>query len=312
MEWYWIVLIAFGAFVFLELTIAACMFLFAFGSNRRAVDRLFAQRQADPAPLVRMRFDTKSYMDAIESERLTLLSRDGLKLSARFFPNGGTKKAAVILHGWHSFPWWDYGKSFDVLYNAGFAVLAVSQRAQGESEGKYLTYGAKESEDLIGWLKVLTERLGEDARIAIMGVSMGAATVLIATGKELPRQVKCAVSDCSFTSVKDQFRSVTKNRFPISRLLSEFYARMLARMRYSDARPIDAVKRSQTPTLFIHGEADDFVPYAMMQQLFDASAAPEKSTWTSQNAIHAEAAMTNPEQYADAVLPFLFRHLGEN
>ena len=310
MEWYWIVLIVAGALVLLAFFFAAYMFLFAFGSNRRSVDKLFALREADPAPLVRMRFDTKSYMDALESERLTLISHDGLKLSARFFPNGDTKKVAVILHGWHSFPWWDFGKSFDILYNAGYAVLAVSQRAQGESEGKYLTYGAKESDDLIGWLKLLIDRLGEDVRIAIMGVSMGAATVLIATGKALPKQVKCAVSDCAFTSALDQFKATTKNRFPVSRRLGEFYARTLARMRYSDARPIDAVRRTKIPTLFLHGDADTFVPYPMMQQLFEASAAPEKSMWTSPNAVHAEAAMTNPEQYADAVLPFLNRYLG--
>lgn len=309
MQWYWIVLIVIGVFALIVCSAASYMFSYAFCANRRAVRRTFAQREADPAPLVRMRFDTKAYMDALPCDRLTQTAPDGVTLAARFFPNNGTKKVAVICHGWHSYPWWDFGKAFDIVYNAGFAVLAVSQRAQGDSEGRYMTYGAKESDDLLGWLRILIERYGEDLHIAIMGVSMGAATVLCATGKPLPEQVKCAVSDCSFTSAKEQFRSASKGRFPVARALGQGFARIAADVRYADASPIDAVRRSKTPTLFVHGAADDFVPYAMMQQLYDACTAPEKDQWVSPGAAHAEAAMTNPEAYAAHVIPWLRNYL---
>ena len=310
MEWYWVVLIVLGALAVLVLLCTSTfMFIYAFCANRRAVRRMFQKRELDPSPLVRMRFDTKAYMDALPSEPMTLISHDGLKLAARFFPNGGTKKIAVIMHGWHSLPWWDFGKAFDVVYDAGYAVLAVQERAQGESEGSYMTYGEKESKDLLGWLDALIGRCGTDARIAVMGVSMGAATVLAATGKPLPEQVKCAVADCSYTSAKEQFKAAAKGAFPISRALIAVYARVLAKTRCRDASPIDAVKRSKTPTLFVHGESDDFVPFSMMQTLFDACAAPEKETWSSPNALHAEAALTNPEEYAAHVLPFLATYL---
>ena len=213
MQWYWIVCIVVGALALLVLGLAYYMFRFAFGRNVRSVDKLFSARETDPAPLVRMRYDTQAYMDALESERLTLISHDGKRLTARFFPNGGTNRVAVIMHGWHSFPWWDFGKSFDIVYNAGYAVLAVEQRAQGGSEGDYLTYGAKESIDLIDWVKLLNDRFKGDVKIAIMGVSMGAATVLLATGKALPETVKCAVADCSFTSAKEQFKAASKGKF---------------------------------------------------------------------------------------------------
>ena len=309
MQWYWIVLIVFGAACLVLLGFSYILFYFAFGANRKTVAKSFREREQNPAPLVRMRFATKAYMDALENERLTLIASDGTKLSARFFPNGGTNRVAVILHGWHSMPWWDFGKAFDIVYDAGYAVLAVSQRAQGDSEGKYMTYGAKESEDLLGWLRILIDRFKGDLKIAIMGVSMGGASVLCATGKPLPKQVKCAVSDCAFTSAKDQFKAATNGKYPIARLLAQPIARVFARMRYRDAAPIEAVKRSQTPTLFVHGGADAFVPLSMLHRLYEACAAPEKAIWISPGAIHAEAAMTNPDEYAANVLPFLAAHL---
>lgn len=309
MQWYWIVLIVLAAALLVALGAAVCMFCYAFTANRKTVEKVFRDREQDPAPLVRMRFRTKEYFDALPYESLTMTASDGVTLAARFFPNGGARKVAIICHGWHSFPWWDFGKSFDLVYDAGYAVLAIFQRAQGESEGRYMTYGAKESEDLLGWIDLLLKRYGEDLSIAIMGVSMGAATVLCATGKQLPKQVKCAVSDCAFTSAKDQFKAASKGKYPIARTLGQPIAEAVAHMRYRDASPIDAVRRSTTPTLFIHGDADDFVPYSMMRELFDACAAPEKTLWASPGAVHAEAAMQNPEAYAAHVLPWLSAHL---
>lgn len=309
MQWYWIVLIAAAAACLILFGVAFYMVRFAFAANRRHIDKVFSDREKDPAPLVRMRFRTKAYFDALPYETLSVQAPDGVRLTGRFFPNGGTKKVAVLFHGWHSYPWWDFGKSFDIVYDAGYAVLAVYQRAQGESEGDCLTYGAKESEDLLLWIDLLLHRYGEDLSIAIMGVSMGAATVLIATGKPLPKQVKCAVSDCSYTSVKDQFKAASRGRFPIARKLAQPIAERLAHMRYADASPIDAVTRSVTPTLFLHGDADDFVPFPMMRRLYDACAAEDKAYWASPGAVHAEAAMQNPEAYAAHVLPWLELHL---
>jgi fermentation-respiration switch protein FrsA (DUF1100 family) len=309
MKWYWILLIIAAAIALILCGAAYYMFLAAFGAQRKQIEKVFREREQDPSPLARMRFATKTYMDALPNERLTQLAKDGTALAARFFPNGGTKKVAILCHGWHSFPWWDFGKAFDIVYDAGYAVLAVSMRAQGESEGRYLTYGAKESEDLLGWIRILLERYGEDLSIAIMGVSMGAATVLCTTGKALPKQVKCAVSDCAFTSVKDQFDAVSKKRYPIIRKIGQGAARVFAGVRYADASPIDAVSRSRTPTLFVHGDADDFVPFAMMDRLYTACACPDKASWISPGAQHTEAAMKNPEAYAAHVLPWLKAHL---
>ena len=311
MEWYWIVLIVAAALLLMLFGAAYYMFLLAFGANRGQIAKVFRDREQDPAPLVRMRYRTKEYFDALPFDALTMTASDGVRLAARFYPNGETKQVAIICHGWHSYPWWDFGKAFDIVYDAGYAVLAVYQRAQGESEGKYLTYGAKESDDLLGWIDLLLKRYGEDLSIAIMGVSMGAATVLCATGKPLPEQVKCAVSDCAFTSAKEQFKAASKGRFPVLRTISTPFVHALAKIRYCDAAPIEAVTRSHTPTLFIHGDADDFVPFSMMRRLYNACAAKDKALWASPGAVHAEAAMQNPDEYAAHVLPWLKDHLSD-
>ena len=121
--------------------------------------------------------------------------------------------------------------------------------------------------------------------------------------------VKCAVSDCAFTSAMDQFRAATNGRFSFLQTLASPLVHRFVHIRYSDASPIEAVKRSKTPTLFVHGAADNFVPVSMMETLFDACTAPEKARWLSPGALHAEAAMTNPDGYAEAVLPFLKTYL---
>ena len=81
MQWYWIVLIVVAALALIEVGAGLYMFLFAFGANRGSVRKLFRKREQDPAPLVRMRFDTKAYMDALPHDNLTQTAPDGVKLS---------------------------------------------------------------------------------------------------------------------------------------------------------------------------------------------------------------------------------------
>lgn len=310
MRWYWYVLIGVGTILVSTVVSAAfCMFEKVFRGNSDQAEAIKNDARSNPDPVVQMRIRTLDRMQSLPHENWEQQSADGLTLRAGFYPNGANKRVAIILHGWRSAPWWDYGGTFELLYEAGYAVLAVSQRALYESDGRYVTYGVREKEDLLGWIDLTERKLGKDVRIVLLGVSMGATTVLMATGEPLPASVRCAVSDCAFARAKDLFRAASKGWLPVSRLAVDLVLRMRCGVSYFRADAVKAVRRSVTPTYFLHGDADEIVPYPMMEELYAACAA-EKEQWTVPHALHGEAYATDPDGYRDRILPFLARYMG--
>lgn len=71
------------------------------------------------------------------------------------------------------------------------------------------------------------------------------------------------------------------------------------------------MKKSSTPTLFIHGLSDGFIPASMARELFEACAAPEKRLLIVAGAGHALSAQTDPDLYFDTVFGFLDSKMGE-
>ena len=308
MKWYWIVLIAFFASLLIA-SVGAVKRMFRAVFSGRYGDG--AQEQAaktDDSPVMRRRIETRAFMDAQKKEPWRMRSFDGRTMAADFYPNGESARVVILMHGWRSRNWWDYGAAFERLYRAGYAILSVSERASGQSEGEYVTFGVHEHRDLCGWIDLTAERLGKDVKIALFGVSMGAAAVLLATGNALPKTVRCAVSNCSYTTAEALFKSMTHGFLPLSRRLVDLELRRKANASFYDARPIDAVRRSTTPTLFVHGDADTLVPQAMCKELYDACTA-EKAMWIAHGAGHGEAGHVDPDGYAAAVLPFLEKYM---
>ena len=308
MKWYWIVLIAFfGSLLIASVSAVKRMFRAVF-SGRYGDDAQEQAAKTDDSPVMRCRLETRAFMDAQKSEPWRMRSFDGRTMAADFYPNDGSLRVVILMHGWRSRNWWDYGAAFERLYRAGYAILSVSERASGQSEGEYVTFGVHEHKDLCAWIDFTVDRLGADVRIALFGVSMGAAAVLLASGAALPKEVRCAVSNCSYTTAETLFKRMTHGFLPISRRLVDLELRRKANASFYDARPIDAVRRSETPTLFIHGDADQLVPPGMCAELYDACAA-EKAMWIARGAAHGEAGHVDPDGYAAAVLPFLEKYM---
>lgn len=308
MKWYWIVLIVlFGSFLIASVGAVKRMFRAVF-SGRYGDDAQERAAETDDSPVMRARRETRAFMDAQKKEPWRMRSFDGRTMAADFYPNDGSERVAILMHGWRSRNWWDYGAAFERLYRAGYAILSVSERASGQSEGEYVTFGVHEHRDLCGWIDFTVGRLGKDVRIALFGVSMGAAAVLLATGTALPKEVRCAVSNCSYTTAEALFKSMMHGFLPVSRRLINLELRRKAKASVADARPIDAVRRSSTPTLFIHGDADTLVPPGMCAELYEACAA-QKAMWIAHGAAHGEAGHVDPDGYAAAVLPFLERYM---
>lgn len=251
----------------------------------------------------------------------TIQSIDGLILWAALVPaQEESHRWAVCMHGYS-----DTHESMGAIarhyHEQGWNVLMPDQRGYGKSEGDYIGWGYDERLDLLGWVNYITRR-DHQAEIVLHGVSMGAATVLMATGGVLPRQVKAAISDCSYTSIEEEMRHVlqseARRRFsrplpaPAGVLFSTLRKAVLRRAGFDlkNAAPIRAVPLSKTPTLFIHGSKDDFVPAPMMNRLYQAARCPKSFLWVPE-AGHAESVGTNPELYWTAVRTFLQAYFPE-
>lgn len=222
-----------------------------------------------------------------------------------------SKKWAVLPHGYSSSP---EGTSVYAMeyHNMGFNVICVSMRGFANDENHYCSMGWHDKDIVMAWIKKIVID-DPDAEILIHGYSMGAATTLLCTAeKDLPANVKCAVSDCSFTSVYEQYKYVLKYNASIPAFPLLDAANIISKLRnnfdFKETAPIEAAKLSSTPTIFVHGTADDFVPYFMLDKVYDACAA-EKEKFSVEGAAHAVSVLKDPELYWKNVKAFIGKYI---
>lgn len=185
-------------------------------------------------------------------------------------------------------------------------VFMIDHRASGESEGRYISFGVKEYRDALQWLHFMKEKFGDDIKIILYGVSMGAATVNnMCADASLPENVKFAVSDCSFTSPWELFiYSLKKAHWPVFPLLQgiDMYNKLLGGFSFKDCvNPLEAVSQSKIPMLFIHGKRDRFVPWEMAQPLFDSCSSEDKEIYIIEDAPHCACYLKAPEEYENKI-----------
>ena len=149
-----------------------------------------------------------------------------------------------------------------MAWNSGYNLLLIEQRALGGSEGRTITFGIKEKYDCLSWINYAIERFGKDVKIILGGVSMGAATVLMASALDLPKNVKCISADCGYTSPEAIIRKVCREDMGIPDWLGFPFVRLGARIyggfSILDGGAIEAVKQAKVPLMIMHGDEDDF------------------------------------------------------
>ena len=202
-------------------------------------------------------------------------SFDGLKLHGRYYEYAPGAPIELMLHGYRGNAERDLCGGVQRCFALKRSALVVDQRASGSSEGNVSTFGIKEHKDCLKWVDFMVEHFGPDVKIILTGISMGASTVLMAAAAPLPPQVKGVLADCGFTSAKAimykvlrQIKLPPKAVYPFVRLGAILYGGFDPE-RYS---AIDAVTRATLPTIFFHGGDDDYVPWEMSQENYDACA----------------------------------------
>lgn len=236
---------------------------------------------------------------------------NGEKIRGRVLvPPVSNGKLIIACHGARSSGVGEFCFMKDYFYKSGFTLIMPDHRGCGESDGKFLGYGTHESEDTVIWLNYAKKRFPK-LNIFLLGVSMGAATVLMMSSKVSPNDVKGIIADCSYTSAYNEFAYQAKASFHIPAFpiidICNLYCKALCKYSFKDASPINSVKKAKVPILFIHGKADDFVPFYMEKQLYDACTS-EKEYIEVENAVHARSYYTNPKQYETAMNNFINKY----
>ena len=214
---------------------------------------------------------------ALKHEDVSITSFDGLKLTGKFFEYAPGAPIELMFHGYRGSAERDLSGGVQRCFALGRSILLVDQRTSGGSEGHVISFGINESRDCLSWIDFLISRFGKDVRIILTGISMGASTVMIAAGYDLPENVISILADCGYTSARDIIKKVMRQLKLPADLLYPFVklgARLYGHFNLEETSPIEAMKKCTKPIIFIHGEADDFVPCEMSRQNYSACASP--------------------------------------
>ncbi len=247
--------------------------------------------------------DARAWFDAQPFQELSIQSRDGVRLVGSYLPAQNPRAVLLLFHGFRSSARHDLAFGARYYHSLGLSLLLPDQRAHGRSGGRFLTYGVREQFDCLDWIQYLVSR-NPGTPILLGGISMGATTVLLASGHPLPPQVCGILADCGFSSPYEIIRKVMVENLHLPRLpllpLTALSCRLFAGFRLRGASTYEAVRHSHTPTLFLHGTADSFVPAEMSQRAFDACAAPKRLLLVPE-AEHGYSFLVDEAGYRDAV-----------
>jgi pimeloyl-ACP methyl ester carboxylesterase len=237
---------------------------------------------------------------------VAIKSFDGLNLSAKYYHHADGAPLDILFHGYRSASCRDCCGVFRISKDQGHNVLLVDQRAHGKSGGRIITFGIRERHDCVSWINYAVERFGKKQKIMLIGLSMGAATVLMAAGLELPHNVVGIISDSTYTSPRDIVLKVSRDRkYPeiLVAPLVKAAAKIFGKFDLDETTAVEAVKYCKKPVLFLHGEDDFFVPCRMTRKVF-AACASEKHLVAFHNNGHCANYVFNTERYVNEINKF--------
>lgn len=239
-------------------------------------------------------------------------STDGLLLHASYLPAAKAQRYVLLSHGYKGSGFGDFANTAKFLHENECNLLFIDQRCCGLSEGKYITFGAKEQWDVQQWAYYISDRNKEKLPIYLYGESMGAAAVLMASGQNLPKEVKGLIADCGFHSMKGQLKDIAANWFHLNwvELLLfrvDLFCGLLGGFRMKDSDTTNAMRVNKKPVLFFHGENDTYVDPKNTRYNYALCRAPKELVIVPE-ARHLCSPYVNPELYRSKILDFFDKY----
>ena len=267
---------------------------------------LLARTQKDNQFLAELGAAAKR-LEEKKSETVTVTSLDGVPLVGHFIPSENPKRVIIAMHGWRSSWTKDFGTMSDFWEANDCSVLYAEQRGQNNSGGDYMGFGLTERYDVLNWINWVTERCGSKLPIYLAGVSMGATTVLMAAGLNLPSNVHGIAGDCGFTSPQAIWKHVANKNlhlvYGLRSIMADTMFKERLQMATNDYSTVEALKNSKTPILLVHGTEDHFVPVEMTYENYVACAAPKK-LFIVPGADHGMSYYTDKQGYEKTIEEF--------
>ena len=247
-------------------------------------------------------------------QTVQILSKDGLKLYGRYYHFRDDAPCIIAFHGYKGHPFFDGCPSYAIAEKMHYNLLLVEQRGHGRSQGKVLTMGVKEKDDCVQWSMWAQKTYPLIPQI-LFGVSMGAATVMMASDQPVSDNVQAIIADCGYTSVPAILKHCIPQMIPHAQSdlfypIGRYGARLFAGFDPKKGSAIEALRHKHIPVLLIHGDIDDFVPWQMSIENNDACRS-EHQLLMIHNAPHAASFFVDPETYLNHACSFLQKHVSE-
>lgn len=304
----------FAVLAVLFFIVVSGVYVFVYGCVRRKELPWLIQEEIDKTPY-------KKYGKAVQAAHRWLkehnaqdvwtTSRDGKKLHALWVPANNAKGSVLLAHGYRSTPLLDFAVAYPFYYERGFNILVPDQRSHGKSEGRFITFGVIESNDMEQWIRYHNINFGEFP-LVLSGLSMGASTVLYMVNRDLPENVKGVVADCGFTSPKEilssVFKSVTHLPALPSILVAECCARCVAGFSLWQCDTRKSLASAKLPVMMVHGKDDDFVPCNMTEEGYQACVS-SKSLLLVKGAKHGVSFLVAPDRYQEMLADFIEKYV---
>ena len=252
------------------------------------------------------RFQDTWIYDYKDKEDVFINSFDNLKLHGYILKTENSDKWAITVHGYTN-----KAESMSAMaykyHSLGYNILMPDLRGHGKSEGSYVGMGWHDRLDILKWIDLIIKE-NKDAKILLHGISMGAGTVMMVSGEELPENVKVIVEDCGYTSAKEQLAYNLKTMFKLPSFPILNFCSLITKIKdnyfISEASAIKQLQKAKVPILFIHGDKDKFVPFYMLDKLYNACSS-KKDKLIIKDVGHAKSESLKSDLYWNKVEDFI-------
>ena len=253
-------------------------------------------------------------MDALDGETVSISVGKKKELYATYYHVADNAPLHIQFHGYKGNYLRDFCGGNKLARDMGHNTLVIQQRGHTKSFGRTISFGIKERHDCLSWIKYANERFEDKTPIILSGISMGGATVIMASEMDLPNNIACIIADCPYISPKEIImREAKRMKYP-AKLIMPFIrlgGALFGGFDLFESDALRAVKNAKCPILLIHGEDDRFVPCDMSREIYENSDKSKTKLVTFPSAAHGMSYVVDTERYTKEVESFVSNALAQ-